>query len=340
MVQPVSPLVLAPEWLAHRYDDTRDAVYFLKADRALRHRVPFLTDVNLAGANNPVVVPRREAVAAAPPPAIQHFIFHSAYCCSTLLANALDRSSVATTFKEPVILNDLVGWAQRGASAAQVNAILADTLTLLARPFGEGEASVLKPSNVCNALAPAMLQVRPSARAILLYAPLPAFLTSIAAKGLWGRLWVRDLLVKQLGQGLLAGLGFEPNDLLLVTDLQAAAIGWLAQARLFADLTRRWPERVRTLDSEVLVAEPKQTLHAVSALFGLGLSEADLDDTVANEFTRNAKDGSAFAPGQRTTERSTNESLHSDEIVKVADWAAAVGANADVALIMPAPLVV
>src|SRR5437763_16680188 len=174
---------------------------------ALRRSVPFLTDEHLPSAEGPLVVRRKESLAVTGTPSAIHFLFHSAYCCSTLLANAYDAEGVASSFKEPAILNDLVGWRHRGGDPARVAEVLDDSLRLLARPFDEGEASVVKPSNVVNALAPAMLAMRPQAGCVLLHAPLRVYLGSIAGKGLWGRLWVRDLLMKQLKDGLI-DLGF------------------------------------------------------------------------------------------------------------------------------------
>jgi hypothetical protein len=328
---------LAPEWLAHRYDEGHDAIHLVRADRAVRGAAPFLIDEHL-DVSAPVVLARADALQAAPAPAPAHFIFHSAYCCSTLLANALDIAGVSTSLKEPQILNDMVGWRQRGADPARVGEVLAQSLHLLARPFQRGECVVIKPSNVVNGLASAMMRLRPDARAILLYAPLRSFLASIARKGMWGRLWVRELLSRQLVDGLV-DLGFEPRDHLLHTDLQAAAVGWLAQQRLFAALAMQWPDRVRTLDSEVLVARPAESLAAASSLFALGLDDPAIARIVREVFSRDAKDGKTFAPGQREAERRAGEAMHAEEIDKVAVWAESVAANAGVAMVPPCPLI-
>ena len=330
--------VLAPEWLAHRYDDTNDAVQFVRADRAERGRIAFLTDELLSESGSPLAVARADAVTRLPPPVPLHFVFHSAYCCSTLMANALDIAGVASTLKEPQILNDLVGWRQRRADPQRLHRVLHDTLALIARPFETGEACVVKPSNVVNSLATALLTMRPGARAILMYAPLPAFLASIARKGMWGRLWVRDLLAKHLTDGLIEGLGFAPADLLRQTDLQVAAIGWLAQHRLFADLAARFPKRVRALDSEVFVAEPARFSRAAMAHFGLASTEDVIDAAVARTFSRNAKDGSAFGPDERSRNREEGMSLHRDEIEKVVLWTDAVAKAANVASVLSLPL--
>lgn len=324
-----------PEWLAHRYDPSNDAVQFVHAPRKLRRSVPFLTDDYLKPAA-PRIVARREALAARPRAPVQ-FIFHSAFCCSTLLAAALDVPGLATSFKEPVMLNDVVGWMHRGAERRQIGEALDGALHLLT-PFGGESAAVIKPSNVTNGLATAMLTLRPEARAVLMYAPLRPFLASIARKGMEGRLWVRDLAAKQLAENFI-DLGFEPRDHLLHTDLQAAAVGWLAQHQLFAVLARRWPDRMRTLDSETLIARPRAHLMAAATHYGLTLAAEQVDAIVGDVFARNSKDGSAFAPGQRVADAKAGDALHADEIDKVLVWAEAVAASAGVAMTLPLPLI-
>ena len=329
---------LAPEWLAHRYDETHDAIHMIEAPRALRKSVPFLIDEHLPGAETPMVLTRDDVLSAAPAPAPVHFIFHSAYCCSTLLANAFDHAGLASSLKEPQLLADMVGWRQRGGDPQRIGAVLDQSLTLLARPFEVGEAVVIKPSNVVNGLAQAMMSIRPEAGAALLYAPLPVFLASIARKGMWGRLWARELLSKQLTDGIV-DLGFGPRDYLLHTDLQAAAVGWLAQKQLFAVMAARWPDRVRTLDSEVLVERPVEALLATARLFSLALDERTAASIVDDVFARNAKDGSSFASGQRASERAAGEAVHAEEVTKVTVWAEAVAKSAGIAAELPAPLI-
>jgi len=323
-----------PAWLAHRYDPTHDAVHFVSFDRAARNKAPFLTDAEM-GPATPMILARADAVGTMPAPAPLHFIFHSAYCCSTLLARALDVPGVATALKEPQILNDLVGWRHRGAPSVAVVPVLSASLDLLARPFEAGEKVIIKPSNVVNGLIGPILRARPSANAILLYAPLPSFVASIARKGLWGRLWVRDLLSKQLLDGLVQ-LGFEQRDYFLLTDLQVAAVGWLAQHALFTRIANAAPDRVAMLDSETLIAEPRDTLTQIARRFGLDLQTAAIEDIVTREFARDAKTGRNFTSGQRAREREAGQAVHRDEIDKVAIWAAEVAKAAGV--VMPAPV--
>jgi hypothetical protein len=235
--------------------------------------------------------------------------------------------------KEPLILNDMVGWRRRGADPRQLGAILDLVLTLLARPFAPGEAVVVKPSNVLNSLAPAMLGLRPQSRAVLLYAPLPDFLRSIARKGLWGRRWARELFIGQLRDGMV-DLGLGEQHYLDLTDLQVAAAGWLAQQEVFNRLIASFgPERVRALDSAALMARPGEAMAELSGLFGLGLDEAAIDGVLAGPaFTSHSKSNAGFSAADRVAEQRDAAATHADEIEKVALWAEAVAAAAGVSL--------
>lgn len=336
---PIRDVMGSAEWLAHRYDPGHDAVHMRYVARARHATLPFLTDEYLGEADAPLVLRRADAMAQAPAPAPIHFIFHSAYCCSTLLAAAFDHPGIAMGLKEPVLLNDMIGWRHRGAKGPDVARVLDEGLRLLARPFAPGEAVVVKPSNIVNPLIPAILGLRPQARALLLHAPLDAYLASIARKGMWGRLWVRDLFGKLLREGMLAPLGIAPDDYLGLTDIQVAAVGWLAQQRQFQDIARTLGDRVATLDSETLVVRPADSLAALARLFDLRLNGDAIAGIVNGPiFARNAKDGGDFAPGQRAQDAQRGLELHGEEVEKVAQWARVLADNGGIAMSLANPL--
>lgn len=324
----ITDVVQNPLWLADRYDPEHDAVQFRHVSRDQHQAATFLTDEYLGRSENPIIIGRNDVNLAQPPQAPIHFIFHSAFCCSTLLARALDLPGVTMGLKEPVILNDIVGWRHRGGDPRLIGQRLDNALALLGRPFASGEAVIIKPSNVCNGLAEAMLALRPDARALLLYAPLPIFLGSIARKGMWGRLWVRELMVKQLKEGFI-DLGFTDEAYLGLTDLQAAAVAWLAQHALFTRMASRLgASRIATLESELLLARPNEAVTAVSTHFGLGLDTQTVATIAAGSaFTRHSKFDGAFDANARVAEQNNAASVHSDEIEKVSAWATVIAQN-------------
>ena len=323
-------------WLAHRYDPGHDAFHFRRVERKDRTTIPFLTDEYLGSPGEPLVLRRADSLAAVHAPAPLHFLFHSAYCASTMLVQAFDQPGIATGMSEPVLLNDMVGWRRRGADPRTHGRVMNDALTLLGRGFEGGEAVVVKPSNIFNPLARGALMLRPEARAILLHAPLRDFLLSVARKGLWCRLWCRELLESYLADGFVR-FGFEARDYFRQSDLQVAAVGWLAQQQAFAALAEWAPDRIATLDSETLTAEPVEAVAATMRHFGL---TPDAEQIAAHPaLARNSKSGTVFAPGERQRDLATAQAAYGEEIEQVLDWANAVAEQAAIPLSLPRALI-
>lgn len=326
------------EWLAHRHVEGADRIRFVHVPRREHRQFPFLTDEYLGQSRAWHDVPVADCLAAVPPAPLG-IIFHSAFCGSTMLLAGLDRPGVAMGLSEPVLLNDIVGFRRRGAEPAAV-ARLADVATrLLARPFGAGEAVIVKPSNLLNPLARLIMALRGDAQALLLHAPLDQFLVSVVRKGLWCRLWVRELAEGYLTDRAL-DLGFTQQELFRQSDLQIAALGWLAQQALFVRLAAELgPSRVRSLDSERLASHPHQALAAAARHFRLTLPGEAIDGIVRGPvFTRHSKSGAAFDASQRKAEYAASRALHDDEIGKVLVWAEAVARANGLPMDLPGPL--
>lgn len=323
-------------WLAHRYDETSDAIQFRFVPREAQRKMTFLTDAELGDA--PLAIESRAdclAEASKRKPPTPRLIFHSAYCCSTLLARAFDIPGVSFGLKEPQILNDVVGLQLRRADPRQVAAALDVALLLLARPLTPGEVSVVKPSNLLNPLIPLITAMRPGIRGLCLHAPLEVFLASIARKEIEGRGWVRELAWKLIQLGQADRFGFTSEELFRQTDLQTAAVGWLAQHALFEDAAR-CNEHFRTVDSETLLARPAECLDALSALFDL-----DFDGRIAAAgpaFMTHSKDRSDYSAERRQQDQEQGRSLHAREIDTVLIWTERLADHAGISMKLPAPL--
>lgn len=325
------------QWLAHRYEEQQDAVHFAYVARARHAELTFLTDAEIGDAPRRVLS-RTGCLAAikslAPP--TPHFIIHSAYCCSTMLARAFDLPGTAMALKEPQILNDAVGLRLRGGDPRQVAAALDIALWLLARPFAAGEAVVVKPSNLVNALIPALISLRPDVRLLFLHAPLEEFLGSIARKEIEGRAWVRELMWKFIVLGQATRFGFPEEELYRHTDLQVAALGWLAQQALFGDVISQHGDASRSLVSETLTARPAECMAKLGELFGLRIDAGAVAHGPA--FRRHSKDGSDFSSAERSAERADGLARHAREIAMVMEWSRAVADHASISLELPARL--
>lgn len=326
-------------WHAHRFDAATNAFQFRRVDREAHRAAPFLTDEYLGEADRLVPVDADMLDRAEAPRAPLHFIFHSAFCASTMALRAMDLPGVAMGLSEPMLCNDLMGWIRRGGDRRAAAQALDRSLALLARPFGAGEAVVVKPSNIFNPMIAACLSLRQDSRAVLLHAPLEVFLASVARKGLWCRLWARELLEGQIQDGMVQ-LGFETRDYFRQTDLQVAAVGWLAQHRLFHDLlTRFGPDRLRSLDSETLVADKIGSLGALARHFGLDASDVNTRLADQPALQKHSKFGQEFNTADREAEARQALSAHGDELEKVGQWARAVADAHGIALSLPHPLI-
>ena len=324
-----------PEWFAHRYVESADAFRLIKLARAEHAAMPFLTDEYL-GADRPAHdIPAAECLAGLSHGPL-HFLFHSAFCGSTLVTRALDRPGLAMGLSEPQLLNDIVGFRRRGAPPQAVARAADGALRLLGRPFAAGEAVVIKPSNLLNPLADLLLAVQPNAQALFLYAPLETFLISVVRKGLHCRLWVRELLEGFMREGY-AEFGFTPEDYFRQSDLQVAAVGWLAQHRHFAMLAAKYgPARIATLDADLMTAQPARAMAAVIAHYGLAADAAAVSEIVAGPaFSHHSKSGAAFTAEQRTTEYAQARAAYGEEIGMVTVWAERVAETFGIAMAAP-----
>ncbi|HEX6377438.1 MAG TPA: hypothetical protein VFZ91_17170 [Allosphingosinicella sp.] len=335
----IEALLADPAWLPHRVLDDGRLVQFVRLSREERRELPFLDERFVADAAPRLDLALDRIVAAGRAAERCHYVFHSAFCGSTLLARALDIEGVATSLQEPQALVDLARLLPpSGGSEGQRRALDA-VLGLLQRPFAAGEAVVIKPGDFANPLIEAMLELRPRSRALLMYAPLPAFLLSIARRGLCYRPWARRLATIYRRQPEFETQ--QTRDLLLLTDLQLAAFLWLQHQARFARLVRDLPAgRVAALRADAFLAEPARTLAAAASLFELDLDAARAAAIVAGPvFSHHAKrPGRPFDPAALKREEAAAKFAYGVEIGSAVEWAGEVAAEAGVPMSLGAPL--
>lgn len=326
-------LLADPEWYAHRFVESDDAFRFIRLPRADHSAVPFLTDDYLGQKAVGGDVPAKlclEIDDSAP----LHFLFHSAFCGSTALVRALDKRGIAMGLSEPMVFNDIVGFRWRGADPRGVARAADAACRLLSRRFAPGEAVIAKPSNIINPLAALLMALRPQARAVFLYAPLETFLISVANKGMHCRIWGRQLLEGYIRDGVVACLGFTPEDYFLQSDLQVAAIGWLAQQHLFQQLLARvGPQRLMSLDGDAMFTDPAGTIAAVGGHYGLKIDRQTAAQIAQGPaFSRHSKSGAAYSADTRAADYAQVRAAHGAEIDMVVTWAKAVAEAAELPL--------
>ena len=109
-----------------------------------------------------------------------HLIFHTAYCCSTLLARALDVPGETMVYREPDVLTQLAMSKRTGMrlwDSSKGQRALGLLLTLLGRSY-DGELAIIKLSDSVNNLMHEFIGYSESTRALVMYAKLDSFVLS------------------------------------------------------------------------------------------------------------------------------------------------------------------
>lgn len=296
-----------------------DSIEFVHLPREVQRSLPFL-DSRYVGSDAPrarLSLNELPSTGAAPAGDC-HFIFHSAFCCSTLLGRALDEDNVATVLQEPQILADFAGAFAAADDPRESLSALASVLALLQRPHLAGETTILKLGNAANGLIDHLLALRPQARAVIMYAPLPLFLSKIAIGGRTRRRWARSIAT------LFCRDRQSERDLLLLTDLEAAAYVWLQHQAQFADLLRgQHSARFAVVEAGDLLDNPLHTLCQVAETFGLGMDSAKAARIVAGPaFSQEAKvPGKMFDPATRRMDEAAAKFAYGLEIDAALEWA-------------------
>jgi hypothetical protein len=335
----LSSLIADPAWLPERLDHRRGVLRFARMSRAALAREAFLDERAAPSAEARVEAPFDAVIAATKAGAAPRFIFHTAFCCSTLLARALDAPGHALALKEPAVSLDLadamrVDQRYRGEYGARAARTI---FALLARPHQGTEAVVVKPTNAASLLiGPAAAAGAPM---ILLYGSLRDFLISVLKKSEEARAFFRKqyLSFAMDGAGVAA---IEPRQAMGFTDLQIAALVWRHQIEAFASACVSPAVRAATLDYRRLLADPPKVLAAAARHLQLTTPPEILGAAARGEiFARNAKfSDQRFDATQRDAEDATVEARWKKELDLIENWASALSLGVDAKLPLARPL--
>ena len=314
-----------PHWLPHTLDMAGGRMLFVKIARDAFTQSGFLADVKPDDAKGAQWVSLADVRAMQPEAGPLHFIFHTAFCRSTLLARAMNIPGTSVGMAEPGILAQIAG---AGDAAKDLVKPVCD---LLSRPWGEGEAVFVKPTNHANMLIPALLSARPDATAVLMTNPLATFLKSVDKRALMGRRWGRQLYLEVMSYAAM-DLGMDAREQFSMTDLQAAGLAWFLSQRMYAMLlASSHGNRLRVLDGDRFALDRADTVEAVLALAGVAHEPADVEKVVDGPlFRKHAKLGGDFSEDAAQTAPALEQ-----EIGQVQQWLGMIAEQAGVPI--PAP---
>lgn len=306
-----------PGWFPLDYNGRKDTFVFAKVTLDALGSAAFLDRRFTAHTHSIVEYPAREL--SAPSPRAPSFLFHTAFCGSTLLARALHAPPSAVALKEPQALLSLAMLPPELRVLA--DARLRSTLFLLARPWSEHGRVLVKPTNQANNLIAPILAACPASRAILLYSSLEEFLLSCFKK-----LPEAETRVQWMAQHLIAGtrlannLGISPRQSFNL--VESCVLTWFAQMELYANaLAADGGDRLRTLDMHAMLASPETCVRACSRWLQLDEGE-DVAARVAAVFSRDAKfEGREYDASRRESDKARIQARFGPMIAQALQWA-------------------
>lgn len=319
------PDLLDPHWIPVSYEPGGDCYRLAFADPALLEEASFL-DERMGPAWNRARRVSATELQGILPAAAPVWLFHTAFCCSTLLARALHDPPGFLALKEPGIFLDFAKLSLQQSDQARdlLARRLTETTRLLGRTWLEGGHTLVKPTNVANRLLPLLLNASPGSRALLLHGGLEDFLMSCAKK-LPGAdqpmRWMAQYLVPgtRLERTLGIPKGHEFNF------IEACVLTWFAQMETYADaLAQDTGDRLRTLDMRALLQQPAATVAACASWLQNQEQSSDetRDDRVRKVFSRDSKRvDTSYGPQHRAAERTMIMERYGELIRSGLTWA-------------------
>jgi len=233
----------------------RQKLYFVKITPALLRQSVFLDPARIRAS---CVVECELDQAAAVADSVQwqasSYIFHSAFCGSTLMTKALDALYQTLPLREPDLLGNIYYQTFIASGANQDLTWLDRGMRLLARRFDAAERSVIKVNDYVNPLIQWVGQRREQTPMLFMYTPVEEFYVA-CSKAENRKQWLTQR-VKSLRKPITALLP-QIQDLAWQQDYAAqAAIYWSYNLVLYLTAYQRFADNLISLDFNQLLSSP------------------------------------------------------------------------------------
>jgi hypothetical protein len=322
-------IVNNPDFMLYRIDIDQAELHFLEVTADTYRKSTYLDNRIQHTKERLIALPIDEVIRAFQHVPASHapikFLFHISFCCSTLLARALQSPGNTLVIREPWIFFQMSSVKTRmqstGEWGKQGPALIDLMLTLLNKTYGPNEHIVIKPSNLANNVIDDVLTALPGANGILLYTDLHEFIISNLKKP-----DETKQKIPWLASEAAALVNYKESfpDIIpaQLPHLRAAAVFWHAQMLHFEHLLVSWPERLRVLNSRTLLENPAVTLSSVSEWLQLDLPAGHFDNIINGSVWHSHAKDPRYSYDKESKESENREMVerHSDEIEDAIAW--------------------
>jgi len=326
-----------------------DLLGFCQMDHSTYRRSPFLDHrIERAGTDRYAMpFTLLGQINSSIPEQATHYIFHNAFCCSTLLTRYLEKLDVLLMLREPNILYEVLTLKRvektpmamplRGAAWHELYDVVCK---LLARRYNSGIPTIIKPTDGCNFMMSALVARHTGNRALFLYSTLEHFMVSVLRyppRHQWIRLRAQELLLDERKKGNVAC-----PDLARLTVAQLAALVWSLHTGVFVDCASNAKQSFASLCADDLATNPMAAIVALCRHFALPVSDNAVHDVVAQmEVTRNAKSQHEYFDSfDRQAEYYAAHVKYERDIGNALSWIERLLPGRDLAAALPSPLYV
>ncbi|MGH8320943.1 MAG: hypothetical protein ACRESI_03205 [Gammaproteobacteria bacterium] len=337
-----SNILYNPDFMLYRVDIDRAELHFLEVTEDTYRRSTYLDNRIQHTKERLISLPIDEIIKAFEQMPERNgsiqFLFHISFCCSTLLTRALQLPGRTLVLREPWVLFQMSSIKTRMLSTGEWNtqgpALTDLMLSLLNKTYAPDEHIVVKPTNLANNLIEDLLTTLPDSRGILLYTSLREFIISNLKKP-----DETKQRIPWLASEAAALVDYRDSfpDIIpaQLPHLHAAVVFWHAQLLHFLRLLANWPERLRTLQSGVLLEEPASVLRSTSNWLKLQLPEDHINTVIHGDIWRSHAKDPRYKYGVKFREQENMEIIdrHSAAIEDALTWAAPLLASRPVSAI-------
>ena len=197
------------------------------------------------------------------------YIFHTAFCGSTLMSQALDAAYQTLPIREPELLGNLLTYLRNPNNTDKdKEAWYRRIMALLSRRFDAQHMAVVKANDNANPVMIAMIERKTNSPMLFMYTPLREFLTG-CLKADNRKQWIAQR-VTFLRAPIAQLLGLAP-DFPVAKDAygELAALYWSYNIALFHKAYRAAPESVCSLKFTQMLKDPVDAVKRCGEWFGL-----------------------------------------------------------------------
>lgn len=251
------------------------------------------------------------------------FIFHTAFCGSTLMSQALDAAYHTVPIREPELLGNLLMYLRNPANSIEdKDAWYRRVMALLSRRFDAQHKVVIKANDYANPIMLAMIERHTDAPLLFMYTPLREFLVG-CLKADNRKQWIAQRYAAlRLPINQLLGIG---PDFTVAENAygELAALYWSYNIALFHKAYRNLPARVRSLEFNHMLDDPYTAVARCANWFGLspieGVTIEQAVTPLLGVYSKNSK--FTFSQQQRDRDMETLLSTHQTELAAAEELA-------------------